>query len=76
MRPASGIDHTFNSRFSIFGRYNDAPSQLIQSNFVELDTVHVNTRTLTVGMNMLLNNNVSASVRGNYSEQTPAILPL
>ena len=63
------IDHTFNNRFSIFGRYNDAPSQLIQSNFVELDTVHVNTRTLTVGLNMLLNNNVSASVRGNYSEQ-------
>ena len=64
------IDHTFNNRFSIFGRYNDAPSQLIQSNFVELDTVHVDTRTLTVGMNMLLNNNVSASVRGNYSEQS------
>jgi hypothetical protein len=64
------IDHTFNSRFSIFGRYNDAPSQLIQSNFVELDTVNVNTRTLTVGMNMLVNNSVSASVRGNYSEQT------
>lgn len=63
------IDHTFNNRFSVFGRYNDAPSQLIQSNFVELDTVHVNTRTLTVGVNALLNNNVSASVRGNYSEQ-------
>ncbi|MGB8889245.1 MAG: TonB-dependent receptor [Candidatus Korobacteraceae bacterium] len=37
------LDHTFNNRFSIFGRYNDAPSQLVQSNFVELDTVHVDT---------------------------------
>jgi hypothetical protein len=65
------IDHTFNSRFSIFGRYNDAPSQL--SNRVgALSTnqfTDVNTRTLTAGLNMFLGRGLSNTLRGNYSTQ-------
>lgn len=64
------VDDTLNSRFSIFGRFNYAPSRLLQSNFVELDNVQVNTLTFTGGVNMSFSNNLSASLRGNYSQQT------
>jgi len=65
------IDHTLNSRFSIFGRYNNAPSQVITRSGPgnEVDTVPVNTRTLTLGLTALLSSHVSDTIRGNYSEQ-------
>jgi len=65
------IDHYFNSHFSIFGRYNYAPSQLV-SLFSpgELDTSPVNTQTLTVGVNNEWGGRLSNSLRGNYSTQT------
>ena len=68
------IDHTFNDRFSIFGRYNDAPSQTSNRLYglSMVETGPVNTRTLTVGMNMLLSNSLSNSFRGNYSTQFAA----
>ena len=48
------IDHTFNGRFSIFGRYNDAPSQLASRTYSlsDMDTTITNTQTVTVGVNM------------------------
>ncbi len=63
------IDHTFNSRFSIFGRYNDAPS-VITNRFFSLSTVSpntVNTRTVTVGLNAFLTSQMSNAFRANYS---------
>ena len=46
------IDHFFSSHFSIFGRYNYAPSQTVSlSSPGELDTIPVNTQTFTVGVN-------------------------
>jgi len=69
------IDHTINQHLSIFGRYNYAPSattdrkQTIPNNPVD---VTVNTETLTVGLNMLLTNQISNSLRGNYSRQSSA----
>jgi hypothetical protein len=66
------VDHTFNDRFSIFGRYNDAPSSVtnlsttIPSN---PEYVPVNTRTLTIGANMLWSPRLSNALRGNYSTQ-------
>jgi hypothetical protein len=65
------IDHTFNSRFSIFGRYNDAPSQTLDRIFSlnDLEAIHVNTQTLTLGVNMALSNRISNTLRGNYSTQ-------
>jgi hypothetical protein len=65
------IDHSFNQRFSIFGRYNDVPSRTV-SIFSpgELNTASVNTRTVTVGLNMVLSSNLANSLRGNFSQQT------
>jgi hypothetical protein len=69
------IDHTFNDRFSLFGRYNDAPSQIMNRVFSlnEIQTSSVNTRTLTIGVNMMLTNRVSNTVRVNYSTQRTAL---
>lgn len=66
------IDHTFNTRFSIFGRYNDAPSQTIQrfGALNDLQTTEVNTKTATVGINMFLSSGISNTVRSNYSTQS------
>ncbi len=65
------IDHHFNERFSIFGRYNDAPSQLANrtDSLTEIDTTIANTRTVTVGVNMALSSRLFNTVRGNYSTQ-------
>ncbi len=65
------IDHTFNGRFSIFGRYNDAPSQVANrtSGLSEIDTTITNTRTVTVGVNMTLSSRLFNALRGNYSTQ-------
>ncbi len=71
------IDHTFNSRFSIFGRYNDAPSEVANRfpNSFGLSTVvpsTVNTRTATVGLNAFLSPRMSNTFRANYSTQYTA----
>ncbi|MGA7521297.1 MAG: Plug domain-containing protein [Acidobacteriaceae bacterium] len=66
------IDHTISDRFSIFGRYNEAPSSQ-QSPTLSLSTLQstvVNTRTLTYGLNAAFGKNVSNAYRGNYSAQT------
>jgi hypothetical protein len=65
------IDHTFNSRFSVFGRYNEAPSQTaVRANTLsEVDTTEVRTRTVTVSATMALSPEISNAVRGNYSLQ-------
>jgi outer membrane receptor protein involved in Fe transport len=66
------IDHALTSRFLIFGRYNDAPSSIQQrtDNLSDVNTLETNTRTLTLGLNMMLSPNLSNSVRGNYSTQS------
>jgi hypothetical protein len=65
------IDHAFNGRFSVFGRYNYAPSHIVQrtGGLSNLNTVAVNTQTLTIGLNMFISNNTSNSLRANYSQQ-------
>ncbi len=65
------LDHTLSPRFSIFGRYNEAPSQLVQSvgGLSTLESTEVNTRTLTIGMNMNISSRLSNTLRGNYSKQ-------
>ena len=66
------LDHTFNHMYSIFGRYNYAPSRLVErsGSLSELDTVTANTQTVTVGVNMMLSNSLANTVRGNYSQQS------
>jgi hypothetical protein len=69
------IDHTVNSRFSIFGRYNDAPSEVVNraNSLSELDTTTTNTQTLTFGVNMMLSPRVFDTVRANYSTQSSGL---
>jgi hypothetical protein len=65
------IDHSLNNRFLIFGRYNDAPSNISErvNNLADVNTLTTNTRTLTGGVNMSFSGKVSNSVRANYSTQ-------
>ncbi len=65
------IDHVLSDRFQIFGRYNDAPSDISErvNNLADINTLTVNTRTLTIGLNMMLSTKVSNSFRANYSTQ-------
>ena len=66
------IDHTFNQRFSVFGRYNYAPSQIVQrsSGLSTVGTTTSNTQTITAGVNLLFNQSLANTLRGNVSTQT------
>jgi hypothetical protein len=66
------IDHALTNRFLIFGRYSDAPSNIEQrtDNLSDVNTLETNTRTVTLGLNMMLSSGLSNSVRGNYSTQS------
>ena len=65
------VDHKINQRFSIFGRFNDAPSNSAgrSQGLSFLDQFAVNTKTVTVGVDMSLNNRVVNALRANYSTQ-------
>lgn len=66
------IDHTFNDHLSVFGRFNDAPSQSVTRtlSLSTFDTSSVNTETITLGANMIFSPTISNTVRGNYSRQS------
>lgn len=68
------VDHAFNSRFLVFGRYNDAPSEVTnrEQTLSTLSTTTVNTRTLTIGINMHLSTQAFNTIRANYSTQRTA----
>ncbi len=70
------IDHNFNSRFSIFGRYSDSPSETIarQSTISQLNHISIDTRTLTVGSTMQFSSRLLNSLRGNYSTQNSSLV--
>jgi hypothetical protein len=65
------IDHTFSDRFSIFGRYNEAPSGFAQrvGSLSMLQFTDVATRTLTLGATMVFSSRLADTFRGNYSAQ-------
>jgi hypothetical protein len=69
------VDHKFGSRFSLFGRYNDAPSATIDrvDALTTLETTTADTRTVTAGLTMALTNTLANSVRGNYSTQNAVL---
>jgi hypothetical protein len=66
------VDHTFNGRYSIFGRYNYAPSRLAARPLdgLSINTTPVNTKTLTLGLNVVPNSRIANTLRGNYSTQS------
>jgi Carboxypeptidase regulatory-like domain/TonB dependent receptor-like, beta-barrel len=65
------VDHKINQRFSIFGRFNDAPSDSVgrSQGLSFLDMFAVNTKTVTVGVDMSLTNQIINALRANYSTQ-------
>jgi hypothetical protein len=69
------IDQVFSDRFSLFGRYNYAPSQGVQRQFSlsDLESTNLDTQTLTVGLNVAFKSGLANTVRGNYSKQTAGI---
>lgn len=64
------IDHRINDRFSLFGRYNYSPSELVVRGGGSLNTVspaRIVTQTATVGTTMALSATVGNELRFNYS---------
>ena len=70
------VDHTFNSRFAVFGRYNEAPSESVRrlNSLTQLSSSKVDTRTATFGLNTFLNSRMSNTFRANFSRQYSATI--
>ena len=66
------VDHTFNSRVSVFGRYNYAPSEDQQrARFCAASCVAdltYKTQTFTVGSTQIFSNNITNNLRVNFSK--------
>ena len=69
------IDRKFGDRYLLFGRFNDAPSETASrvSGLSMLQALPVDTKTLTVGLNMTLTSKLANSLRGNYSTQKSSV---
>jgi len=69
------VDHTINSKVSIFGRYNYAPSNFVQrvDSLSTVQPTSANTQTLTTGVTAQLSPGISNTLRGNYSTQFSAL---
>ncbi|MHB8527254.1 MAG: TonB-dependent receptor [Candidatus Acidiferrales bacterium] len=69
------IDRSLSSKYSIFGRYNNAPSQVVSRCCAlnDLGTTTVNTQTLTVGANLGFSDQIVDTLRGNYSTQAAGL---
>ena len=67
------IDHTINSKLTLFGRYNYSPSSIDQRGpFGVLSTTESlssSVQTVTIGLTQLINPEASNEVRANYSNQ-------
>jgi hypothetical protein len=66
------IDHHHSDKLTVFGRYSDAPSNSIlrgglTTSLNTLDTLSMNTKTLTGGATLLLSPSTVIDVRANYS---------
>jgi hypothetical protein len=70
------VDHTVNSRITLFGRYNHAPSETVQrggsgvSTLNTLTAVKSTTQTLTLGSTSIITPNLNNEFRFNYSRVT------
>jgi hypothetical protein len=69
------VDQVLSDRFSVFARYNYAPSRTAGPAYSlsTFQTSPVNTQTLTAGVNMFLTTRVANSLRVNYSSQSASI---
>jgi hypothetical protein len=70
------VDHRFNDKFSIFGRFNYSPSS---SNFLgccdlaEKDIYAANVQTFTVGATQVLNSGLVNEIAGNYTRSVGSL---
>jgi Carboxypeptidase regulatory-like domain/TonB-dependent Receptor Plug Domain/TonB dependent receptor len=66
------VDHAINSRVTLFGRYNYAPSNYISRIYALSNptTTDAKTQTLTLGATALLSPTINNSVRFNYSSSS------
>jgi hypothetical protein len=64
------IDHTFNDKVTMFGRYNEAPSSSVNrfANPTTPGTTTANTRTITVGSSQIFSSNFVNDIRFNYTK--------
>ena len=73
------VDHRFSDHFSVFGRYNYAPSNMVSRGGIgispsSVSTTAIDTQTLTLGTTMSFGNHISNSLRGNYSTQNASTI--
>ncbi len=68
------IDHALNRKVTLFGRFNDAPSNTVprgaNSALSSISTNPMHTRTFTAGATWLVNPTISNELRGNWSRST------
>jgi hypothetical protein len=65
------VDHSINSKETLFGRYNQAPSRSASQragNLSDVLTNIINTKTLTVGLTSLFTARATNELRVNYSD--------
>jgi len=65
------IDHSLNSRVTVFGRYNNAPSETITrsaSSLSNLFPISLKTRTFTFGVTAALTSRINNQFRFNFSD--------
>lgn len=66
------VDHSFNSKFSVFGRFNTSPSRAnsrFYSNLSENNVLVANTKTLTLGSMQTISSRLMNDFRINASSQ-------
>jgi outer membrane receptor protein involved in Fe transport len=65
------VDHRVNSKVTLFGRYNNAPSVSVTrnagSNLSTVQSTHADIQTVTLGATALLTSQISDELRVNYS---------
>lgn len=64
------VDHSFTDKFTMFGRYNEAPSSSVNrfANPTTPGTANSNTRTITVGASQIFSSNFVNDIRFNYTK--------
>jgi len=63
------IDHAVTAKHTIFGRFNESPSETTSLSSTGGGTNTASTRTLTLGLTSVFNSRMSNELRFNYSKQ-------
>ena len=68
------VDHRLNKKLTLFGRYNYAPSELVQRGagwaLSQISTIHIPTQTATLGATLIASPQLTNDLRANYSRVT------